>query len=256
MISTEEFLDAPQFLDGSAYLNHVQLVRKARGAEMPEEFWTDPLMYQGCSQFTGPTAPIKVTSEDYGIDYEAEVGIIVDYVPMGTLVEDTEKYIQYVLLINDVSLRNLIPKELSKGFGFLHGKPPSSLSPYALTPKELGENWKDCKLHLPLCSWINDYLYGEPNAGVDMNFNFAELIAHAAKTRDLVEGTIIGSGTVSNKDASFGVSCVSEIRMLETIHYGSPKTDWLSFGDKIKIEMLDSDGNSLFGAIEQEIVKA
>jgi len=159
-------------------------------------------------------------------------------------------------LINDISLRNLIPSELSKGFGFLHGKPPSSLSPYALTPKELGKHWKDCKLHLRLCSYINDYLYGEPDAGVDMNFNFAELIAHAAKTRDLVEGTIIGSGTVSNKDASFGVSCIAEMRMLETIHLGAAKRDWLSFGDEIRIEMFDDNGNSLFGAIEQEIVKA
>ncbi len=253
--NSRSFLDAPQFLDGSAYVNHVELVRKARGAKMPKQFWTDPLMYQGCSQFMGPNNKIVVESEDYGIDFEAEVGIIVSDTPMGVTLKEAPKYINYLVLINDISLRNLIPNELSKGFGFVHGKPPSSLSPFIRRTSDLGKYWQDCKVHLPLMVYLNDELFGQPNAGVDMTFSFAELIVHAAKTRPLVRNTIIGSGTVSNLDRTLGSCCIAEKRMLETIEHGQPSTPFMKFGDEVRIEMLDEDGNNIFGSIEQVVVR-
>ncbi len=247
---------AYQWLDGSAYLNHVELVRKARGAVMPPEFLTDPLMYQGGSDpLLSATSDIEVVSEDYGIDLEAEVAVITDHVPMGVSEADAGDYILLITILNDVSLRNLIPTELSKGFGFVQGKPPTAFAPVFVTPDELGSAWRDYKVHLPLRTWINNEPFGSPNAGVDMQFNFAQLIAHAAKTRPLKAGTIIGSGTISNKDASKGFCCLAEARMIETIELGSPKTPFLKFGDTVKIEMTDDQGNNIFGTIEQKVVK-
>lgn len=243
---------AYQWLDGSAYVNHVELVRKARGATIPANFWTDPLMYQGGSDsFLGPREPIKTDSEAYGIDFEAEVAIITDDVPMGTSSKEASKHIKLVMLVNDVSLRNLIPEELGKGFGFVQSKPASSFSPIALTLDELENHWHEGRVQLPLLSKLNGEFFGQPNAGVDMIFSFPELIAHAAKTRHLAAGTIIGSGTVSNLDRSQGSSCIVEKRMLELLAEGKPKTPFMHFGDSIRIEMLDSQGRSLFGAIEQ-----
>jgi len=246
---------AYQWLDGSAYVNHVELLRKSRGAEMPESFWTDPLMYQGASDaFIGPSDDILMGSEDWGIDYEAEIAVVTDDVPMGVSTEEASKHIKFVMLVNDVSLRALIPAELKKNFGFIHGKPTTSFSPVALSPEELGDAWRDCRVHLPLRSSINNELWGEPQAGDDMTFNFAQLISHGAKTRFLKAGTIIGSGTISNKDRSVGSSCVAEKRMLEKINQGEVKTPFMSFGDRVKIEMLNPQGESLFGAIDQKIV--
>lgn len=248
---------AYQILDGSAYLNHVELVRKARGAEMPPEFLHDPLMYQAVSDTTlGPRDDILVRDEAYGIDFEAEVAIIVDDVPMGVSAEAAAGHIKLIMLMNDVSLRSLIPAELAKGFGFLQSKPPSAFSPVAVTPDELGAAWRDGKLHLPLISTLNGREVGRPNAGIDMQFNFAQLVAHAAKTRPLSAGAIIGSGTISNRDRAAGISCLAEIRMIERIETGEMKTPFMKFGDTIKIEMLDGTGQSIFGAIEQKIVKA
>lgn len=247
---------APQFLDGSAFLAHVERVRKARGAEMPPSFLTDPLMYQAVSDgFLAPTEPIRVASEDYGIDFESEVGVVVDDVPMGVTPQAAEKHIKLVLLINDVSLRNLIPAELGKGFGFLQGKPRSALSPIAVTPDELGDAWKDSKLHLPLVTHLNGKLFGEPNAGVDMQFSFPQLIAHAAKTRPLAAGTIVGSGTIANRDESRGSSCLAERRVLEIIKEGKAHTPFMKFGDRVRIEMFDRNGASIFGAIDQVVEK-
>jgi len=258
---------AYQWADGSAYVNHVELVRKARGAEIPESFWSDPLMYQGGSDtFLGPHDDILMpTDQGWGIDFEAEVAIVTDDVPMGVSVEDAADYIRLVMIVNDVSLRGLIPAELAKGFGFFQSKPSSAFSPVCVTTDELGESWKNGKLHLPLRSTYNGELFGEPDAGVDMTFNFPQLIAHAAKTRPLAAGCIIGSGTVSNKlndgpgkaisEGGVGYSCIAEIRMIETIESGSAKTSFMSFGDSIKIEMLDADGKSLFGAINQTVKK-
>lgn len=247
---------APQFVDGSAYLAHVERVRKARGAEMPPSFLTDPLMYQAVSDgFLAPTEPIRVASEDYGIDFESEVGVVVDDVPMGVTPEVAAKHIKLVLLINDVSLRNLIPAELGKGFGFLQSKPRSALSPIAVTPDELGDAWKDGKVHLPLVTHLNGKLFGEPNAGVDMQFNFPQLIAHAAKTRPLAAGTIVGSGTIANQDESKGSSCLAEKRVLEIIRNGKAVTPFMKFGDHVRIEMFDNNGASIFGAIEQTVEK-
>jgi len=243
-----------EFVDGSAYLPHVERVRRARGAEVPSSFYQDPLMYQATSAgFLGPRDPIPVTSEEYGIDFEAEVVVVTDDVPMAVSAEQAGDHIQLVGLINDVSLRNLIPGELAKGFGFLQSKPRSALSPVLVTPDELGEDWRDSVLHRPLLSWLNGERFGEPDAGVDMQFNFARLVAHAAKTRPLCAGTIIGSGTVANEDEGKGASCLAERRMLEIIADGKPKTPFMSFGDSIRIEMLDREGVSLFGAIEQVI---
>jgi fumarylacetoacetate (FAA) hydrolase len=245
-----------QWVDGSAYLNHVELVRKARGAEMPKEFLTDPLMYQGCSDsFLAPTEPIRMASEDFGIDFESEVAVVTDDVPMGVSPEKALGHVKLVMLVNDVSLRNLIPAELGKGFGFLVGKPASAFSPVAVTPEELGGAWKNGKLHLPLRTYINGKLYGQPNAGVDMQFDFGTLIAHAAKTRRLCAGTIVGSGTVSNRDRGVGSSCLQEIRMIETIEQGKPQTPFLRFGDRVKVEMLDEKGANVFGTIDQAVEK-
>jgi fumarylacetoacetate (FAA) hydrolase len=245
-----------QWVDGSAYLHHVELVRKARGAEMPKEFLTDPLMYQGCSDsFLAPNESIRMASEDYGIDFESEVAVITDDVPMGVSPADAVKHIRLVMLVNDVSLRNLIPAELGKGFGFLQSKPASSFSPVALTPDELGSAWKGAKLHLPLRTELNGQPFGEPNAGVDMQFDFGTLIAHAAKTRKLCAGTILGSGTISNKNPAVGSSCLAEKRMIEIIESGKPATPFMKFGDRVRIEMLDEKGASLFGAIDQIVEK-
>ncbi len=246
---------AYQWADGSAYVNHVELVRKARGATMPENFWTDPLMYQGGSDgFLGPCDPIPVADEQYGIDFEAEIAVITNDVPMAVSAEYAAEHICLLMLVNDVSLRNLIPNEMGKGFGFFHAKPASSFSPVAVTPDELGNAWYDHKINLPLRSELNSETFGEPNAGVDMTFDFAQLIAHAAKTRVLSAGTIIGSGTVSNTDRSVGSSCLAEKRMLEIIADGTAKTPFMQFGDTIRIEMLDAQGHSIFGAIDQEVV--
>lgn len=245
---------AYQWIDGSAYVNHVELVRKARGSEMPSDFWTNPLMYQGASDsFMGPRDPILCASEAYGIDFESEIAIITDDVPMGIDAQHCGQHIKLLMLVNDVSLRNLIPSELAKGFGFLHSKPASSFSPVAITPDELGKNWDSQRVHLPLISHLNGTLFGQPNAGIDMTFSFPELIQHAAKTRTLCSGTIIGSGTVSNIDRSKGSSCIAEKRMLETIESGEAKTSYMNFGDTIRIEMLDAQGNSIFGAIDQTV---
>jgi fumarylacetoacetate (FAA) hydrolase len=245
---------AYEFVDGSAYLPHVERVRRARGAQVPESFYSDPLMYQAVSAgFYGPRDPVRVTSEEYGIDLEAEVVVVTDDVPMGATPAEAAAHIQLVGLINDVSLRNLIPNELAKGFGFLQSKPRSALSPVFVTPEELGEAWRDAKIHLALRSTINGVLLGAPEAGDDMQFSFAELIAHAAKTRPLAAGTIVGSGTVANQDESRGASCLAERRTLETIAAGKPATPFLKFGDTVRIEMLDAAGVSIFGAIEQVI---
>lgn len=245
---------AYEFVDGSAYLPHVERVRKARGAEVPESFYTDPLMYQATSAgFYGPRDPVKVVDEGYGIDLEAEIVVVTDDVPMAVTPEQAAERIQLVGLVNDVSLRNLIPGELSKGFGFLQSKPRSALSPVFVTPDELGDAWRDNKLHLPLLTHINGEWFGAPEAGVDMQFDFAQLVAHAAKTRPLSAGTIVGSGTIANQDTSKGASCFAEKRTVEVLETGKPITPFMSFGDTVRIEMLDRTGESLFGAIEQRI---
>jgi len=247
---------AYQWADGSAYVNHVELVRKARGAEMPESFWTDPLMYQGGSDaFIGPCDPVPLADEAWGIDFEGEVAVITDDVPMGVDAQRALSHIKLVVLVNDVSLRNLIPNELAKGFGFFQSKPASSFSPVAVTPDALGDAWCDGKLHLPLLIHLNGALYGSPNAGTDMTFDFGQLIAHAAKTRHLRAGTIIGSGTVSNKDRSAGSACIAEKRMIEKIETGESTSPFLKFGDHVRIEMKDASGESIFGAIDQEMVR-
>ncbi|MGH8396721.1 MAG: fumarylacetoacetate hydrolase family protein [Gammaproteobacteria bacterium] len=247
---------APQFVDGSAYLAHVERVRKARGAEMPPSFLTDPLMYQAVSDaFLAPTEPIRMADEAWGIDFEAEVGVVVDDVPAGVTPAEAEKHIKLVLLINDVSLRNLIPNELGKGFGFLQSKPRSALSPVAVTPDELGDAWKDGKVHLPLITHLNGKLFGEPDAGVDMQFSFPQLIAHAAKTRPLAAGSLIGSGTIANQDESKGSSCLAEKRVLEIIKSDKATTPFMKFGDTVRIEMFDKSGKSIFGTIEQTVEK-
>ena len=242
--------------DGSAYVNHVELVRKARNAEMPASFWTDPLIYQGGSDaFLGPCEDIAMADTSWGIDFEAEVAVIVDDVPMGVSPENARDHIKLVMLVNDVSLRNLIPGELAKGFGFYQAKPSSAFSPVAVTPDALGDAWDGAKLHLPLRAIRNDKLIGQPNAGVDMTFDFGQLIAHAAKTRPLCAGTIIGSGTVSNLDRSNGSCCLAEVRMLEIIANGSASTDFMQFGDRIQIDMHDHSGQSIFGEINQQVIQ-
>ncbi|MBQ4666230.1 fumarylacetoacetate hydrolase family protein [Aeromonas hydrophila] len=248
---------AYQWADGSAYVNHVELVRKARGAEMPASFWHDPLMYQGGSDsFLPPRGPIPMGSEEWGIDFESEIAVITDDVPMGTSPQAAAGHIKLLMLVNDVSLRNLIPGELAKGFGFFQSKPSSSFSPLAITPDELGDDWRDGKVHLPLETHLNGALFGAPDAGVDMTFNFYELIAHAAKTRPLGAGCIIGSGTVSNYDRSRGSSCLAELRMLEIIESGQATTPFLRFGDTVSIAMQDRNGMSLFGTILQRVTPA
>ncbi len=248
---------AYQWADGSAYVNHVELVRQARGAQMPESFWTDPLMYQGGSDsFLGPHDPIEAADEAWGIDFESEIAVITDDVPMGLSEADAGHHIALVMLVNDVSLRNLIPGELGKGFGFFHSKPSTAFSPVAVTPDELGTAWDGHKLHLPLITDLNGSRFGAPNAGIDMTFGFPRLIAHAAQTRRLTAGTVIGSGTVSNRDRSSGSSCLAEKRMLEIIDTGQAKTPFLRFGDGVRIDMLDTDGQSIFGAIDQVVKQA
>lgn len=257
---------AYQWADGSAYVNHVELVRKARGAEMPATFWTDPLMYQGGSDsFLGPRDTIPMADEAWGIDFEAEIVVVTDDVPMGISAADAADHIQLIMLVNDVSLRNLIPGELAKGFGFFQSKPSSAFSPVAVTPDELGDAWRDAKVHLPLLSYLNDKAFGKPDAGIDMTFDFGQLVAHAAKSRPLGAGTLIGSGTVSNKlndgpgkpiDAGgVGYSCIAEVRTIETIKDGKPSTSFMKFGDRIRIEMNDAGGQSIFGTIDQVVEK-
>jgi len=255
-----------QWADGSAYVNHVALVRQARGAAMPESFWTDPLMYQGGSDgFLGARDPIPLANEAWGCDFEAEIAVITGDVPMGVGAAEACAHVALVMLCNDVSLRNLIPGELEKGFGFFHSKPASAFSPVAVTPEALGEAWDRGRLHLPLLSSLNGAPFGAPNAGVDMTFDFGQLIAHAARTRALAAGTIIGSGTVSNRDkdggpgramadGGVGYSCIAELRTIETIRKGAPQTPFLNHGDRVEIEMRDSKGRSIFGRIEQSVV--
>ena len=257
---------AHQWADGSAYVNHVELVRRARGAEMPQSFWTDPLMYQGGSDsMLGPSDPIEAADEANGIDFEGEVAVVTDDVPMGTAPEDAAARIRLVMLVNDVSLRNLIPGELAKGFGFFQSKPSTAFSPVAVTPDELRTDWQGAKLHRPLNVHLNGKLFGRPDAGTDMTFDFGRLIAHAARTRRLGPGSIIGSGTISNKEdggpgrpaaeGGAGYACIAEQRSVETIRNGKPATPFLKFGDRVRIEMLDRDGASLFGAIDQTVTR-
>ena len=257
---------AYQWLDGSAYVNHVELVRKARNATMPEQFWHDPLMYQGGSdQFIGPHQPIPLHDEDWGIDFEGEIAVITDDVPMGTDQATCGEHIKLLALVNDVSLRNLIPAEIGKGFGFMHAKPSSSFSPVAVTPDELQDAWVDYKVALPLVVNFNDQLFGKANGAEDMVFNFARLIAHACHTRPLGAGTIIGSGTVSNKQnteygssieqGGVGYSCLAELRVIETINNESSLTPFMRFGDRIRIEMFDRQGQSIFGSIDQQVIR-
>jgi fumarylacetoacetate (FAA) hydrolase len=245
---------AYEFVDGSAYLPHVERVRKARGADVPASFYTDPLMYQATSAgFLGPRDPVIVPSEDYGIDLEAEVIVVTDDVPMAPSVAQASEHIQLIGLVNDVSLRGLIPGELAKGFGFLQSKPRSALSPVLVTPDELGDAWQDDKLHLPMRTWLNGAWFGEAECGVDMQFSFAQLVAHAAKTRPLTAGTIVGSGTIANQDTSKGASCLAEQRVVETLCDGQPSTPFLKFGDHLRIDITDASGDSIFGSIEQQI---
>jgi fumarylacetoacetate (FAA) hydrolase len=252
--------------DGSAYVNHVALVRRARGAELPDSFWTDPLIYRGGSDaFLGPRDPIRVGDPAWGVDFEAEVAVIVSDVPQAASRDETAAVIRLLLLVNDVSLRNLIPAELAKGFGFFQSKAQTAFSPVAVTPDELGPAFDGGKVTLPLVSHVNGAPFGWPNAGTDMTFDFPTLIAHAVKTRPLAAGVIVGSGTVSNRDADggpgrpvaeggVGYSCIAEIRSVETIRLGAPKTPFLNFGDRVRIEMFDVAGRSIFGAIDQEVV--
>lgn len=255
-----------QWADGSAYINHVELVRKARGAEVPESFYDDPLMYQGVSGTTlAPYEDIPLGDPAWGCDMEAEVCVIPDDVPMGVTEAEAAGHIKLVLLCNDVSLRGLIPAELAKGFGFFQSKPPCAFSPVAVTPDELGGDWRESLVHLPLRVDYNGEAFGRANAGVDATFSLARLVAHAAKTRPLVAGSIIGSGTISNKgsdggpgkpvaEGGLGYSCIAEIRMIETIASGAPKTPFMQIGDQVRIEMRDAAGQSIFGAIEQTVV--
>jgi len=245
---------AYEFVDGSAYLPHVARVRRARSAEVPESFYVDPLMYQATSAgFLGPRDPVVVSSEEYGIDLEAEVVVVTDDVPMAVTPEQAAEHIQLVGLVNDVSLRGLIPAELAKGFGFLQSKPRSALSPVFVTPDELGDAWQGEKLHLPMRTWLNDKWFGEAECGVDMQFSFAQLVAHAAKNRPLTAGSIVGSGTIANEDTSKGASCLAEQRTVEALRDGKPSTPFLKFGDTLRIDITDSEGASIFGAIEQVI---
>ena len=255
---------AYQWADGSAYVNHVELVRRARGAELPAEFWSDPLIYQGGSDaFVGPRDPLWARSEEWGIDLEAEVAVIVGDLPMGASPAACAEAIRLLMLVNDVSLRNLVPGELAKGFGFFQSKPATAFSPLAVTPDELGEAWRDGRVHRPLTVHLNGRLFGRPDAGTDMVFNFPQLLAHITKTREVGAGSIVGSGTVSNKQGGLhgssianggvGYCCLAEVRMYETIETGKPQTPFLRFGDTLRIEMFDADGASIFGAIAQTV---
>lgn len=257
---------AYQWADGSAYVNHVELVRKARKADMPASFWHDPLIYQGGSDsFIGACDDIPLASEEWGIDFEAELAVITDDVPMGSTPAQAADKIRLIMLVNDVSLRGLIPAELAKGFGFFQSKPSSSFSPIAVTPDELGTAWEEGRVNLPLLVHYNHQPFGKANAAQDMVFNFPQLIAHVTKTRPLSAGAIIGSGTVSNKqntefgsaiqDGGVGYSCIVELRTIETLNQGAPITPFMKFGDRVKIEMLDHAGQSIFGAIDQQVVQ-
>jgi len=247
---------AYHWVDGSAYVNHVELVRKARGAEMPASFWTDPLVYQGGSDdLLGARDDVPFGDAAWGIDLEAEIAVITDDVPMATGSAAAAGHIKLLALVNDWSLRNLIPGELAKGFGFYQSKPATAFSPVAVTPDELGDAWRDSRVHLPLVSRINDQEFGRPDAGVDMTFSFAQLLAHVTKTRRLGAGSIVGSGTVSNYDRSKGASCLAEKRMLEQLEHGAPRTPFLQFGDRVSIEMLAADGHSIFGSLDNRVVK-
>jgi fumarylacetoacetate (FAA) hydrolase len=246
-----------QWVDGSAYVNHVELVRKARGAELPASFWTDPLVYQGGSDdLLGARDDVPFGDTSWGIDLEAEIAVITDDVPMGTSVATAASHVKLLALVNDWSLRNLIPGELAKGFGFYQSKPATAFSPVAVTPDELGSAWRDGKVHLPLWSRINGREFGHPEAGVDMTFSFAQLIAHVTKTRRLEAGSIVGSGTVSNYDRSRGASCLAEKRMLEQLEHGAPRTPFLQFGDRVSIEMIAADGHNIFGTLDNRVVQA
>jgi fumarylacetoacetate (FAA) hydrolase len=245
-----------QWCDGSVYLNHAELVRKARNAEMPQQLYSDPMLYQGASDsFVGPCDPIRVAKAEWGIDLEGEVAVVTDDVPMGVSQQEAARHIKLVMIVNDVSLRNLMPAELAKGFGFFVSKPSTAFSPVAVTPDELGDAWDGTKLNLPLVCHVNDELLGKPHAGVDCYFDFPRLIAHAAQTRELRAGTIVGSGTVSNRDQSVGSACLQEKRMLEKLTLGEIKTPHLQFGDTVRIEMFGHDGQSVFGAIDQVVVQ-
>ncbi|MDR5778258.1 fumarylacetoacetate hydrolase family protein [Caballeronia sp. LZ065] len=245
-----------QWADGSSYVNHVELVRRARNAEMPPEFWTDPLMYQGGSDdFIGPADDIVCATESYGIDFEAEVAVITSDVHMAAMPDEAVKSVRLLMLVNDVSLRNLIPAELAKGFGFFQSKPATAFSPVAVTPDELGDAWREGRVHRPMTVHWNGKKVGHPDCGTDMVFHFGQLISHAAKTRNLRAGAIVGSGTISNKDATRGYCCIAEKRCLETIEHGAPETGFMKFGDSVKIEMFDADGKSIFGAIDQAVVQ-
>lgn len=247
---------AYHWADGSVYLNHMELVRQARGATMPESFLTDPLMYQGGSDaLIGATDDIEAEDEAWGIDLEAEIAVITDDVPMGVSADAAVSHIKLVLLANDVSLRNLIPNELGKSFGFYQSKPSTAFSPVAVTPDALGSAWDGRKMHGSVLTHVNDERLGDPDAGDDMYFDFAQLIAHAAKSRPLCAGTIIGSGTISNRDRARGSCCLAEVRTIETIEKGAPETPFLSFGDRVRIEMMDESGNTIFGAIDQKVVR-
>lgn len=246
---------AYEWVDGSAYINHIILVRKARGAEPPAILETDPLVYQGGSGvLLGPRDPIPLADEAWGLDFESEICVVLGDTPQGTTKAEAGRYVRLLMLANDITLRNLIPAELAKGFGFFQGKPATSFSPFAITPDELGDAWKDGRVHLPLKSWLNGTLVGDPDAGPEMHFSFFDLIEHITKTRAFTAGTILGSGTVSNVDAARGVSCLAERRMRETIENGKPSTPFMKVGDRVRIEMADRSGASLFGAIEQVVV--
>ena len=245
-----------EWVDGSAYLNHVRLVRKARKVDPPPTLETDPLVYQGgSSHLLGPTDDIVIRDEAWGCDFESEVAVILGDVPMGTLAADAAPCVRLVMLVNDVSLRNLIPDELAKGFGFFQGKPATAFSPVACTPDELGSAWRDGRLHLTLKTWLNGTQVGDTYAGPEMHFSFFRLIEHLAKTRQFAAGTILGSGTVSNEDRTRGISCLAEQRVIETIETGGPKTPFLKHGDRVEIEMFSGDGKSLFGRIDQRVKK-
>ena len=244
------------WIDGSAYINHIVLVRKARGAEPPATLKTDPLVYQGGSDtFLGPRDDIPLANTEWGCDFESEIALVLDDTPQGVKPEDVSKYVRLVMLCNDVSLRNLIPGELAKGFGFFTSKPSSAFSPFAITPDELGDAWQGGRLHRPLLTFLNDEKYGDPDAGPEMHFSFFEIIAHVCKTRSLAAGTIVGSGTISNEDRSRGSSCLAEKRMIEKIDTGAFITPFMDYGDKVAIEMFNAEGENLFGRIEQTVVR-
>ena len=248
---------AYEWVDGSAYLNHVRLVRKARGAEPPPTLETDPLVYQGgTSGLLGPTDDIPLPDPAWGCDFESEVAVVLDDTPRGVRSEDVGAHVRLLMMVNDVSLRNLIPAELAKGFGFFQGKPASAFGPFAVTPDELGEDWKDGRVHLRLKTWLNGQLVGDTDAGPEMHFSFFDLVQHIARTRAFTAGTIVGSGTVSNVDRARGISCLAERRMIETIESGRPETGFLQHGDVVTIDMPGRDGISVFGRIHQKVVPA